>query len=127
MTIKTDEPMFDGPTPRNYDEMECTCCVLGNVFNYVHEGERRMGFSISYGIKNFGFGEVSFCVENGVLVCDSETMPKEFVEFILKQLLKRCEFCAFHVCGDNVPAEIPESGHCKKYDPVLWDDDEKTT
>lgn len=80
----------DSRYQRRVDNMEYSYCVLGATWG-PHKGNNG-GFIIQYGIKNFGFGEVTFVIEkDGSLTCDTETCPRAFVERCLMELLKRAK------------------------------------
>lgn len=50
------------------------------------------GFVATWQAKNFGFGEVTFYMLDGVLRCDSETMGRDFVKSVLCKLVDTAQF-----------------------------------
>jgi hypothetical protein len=49
------------------------------------------GFIISYGIKDFGFGELTFFTKDDKVFCDSEGTSKELCRKILNKFFDNCE------------------------------------
>ncbi len=68
------------------------------------ESNHNGGFVVGWGVKGFGFGEITFRrkgakkntehgdLEGGKSVCDSEGMSKEFVKAALLKLVETAEF-----------------------------------
>lgn len=69
---------------------EFAYCLLGATWG-PHEGNNG-GFIIQYGVKKFGFGEITFVIEkDGTLTCDTESCSREFAQLALNELLKRAK------------------------------------
>ena len=49
------------------------------------------GFAIDWCIENFGFGQFTFIKQGDKVICDNETMGREFVEKVLKYFLDNVE------------------------------------
>lgn len=50
------------------------------------------GFVLEWGVKNFGFGQITFRKDNGKLIVDTEAMDDDFVRQALKFWLKSARF-----------------------------------
>ncbi len=44
------------------------------------------GFEVTWGTVSAGFGSLTFVKRDGKLICDAETMGREFVQEVLKKL-----------------------------------------
>ena len=49
------------------------------------------GFIVNWTAEGTGFGQFYFYYENDQLMCDSETMGKEFIKRMLCQMVDDCE------------------------------------
>lgn len=47
---------------------------------------------VGWGRKGWGFGEVTFIVKDGKLICDSELMGRDFIKKVLVALVDQSEF-----------------------------------
>jgi len=92
-----------------------TSCTLSGVFS----NDKTSGFTVSYSVKNFGFGSIELKVKDGKLICDSETCSREFVTFILGELVKRAEFTDLSD-EDNPPVIAEKENHLSMHED--WED-----
>lgn len=53
--------------------------------------EQNNGFIVAWGRKNWGFGEFTFAMKDGKIVCDNECMSKQFIKDVLCALVDECE------------------------------------
>lgn len=49
-------------------------------------------FTVRWSRPGWGFGELTFTIEDGKLYCDSERMSKEFVKGVLTDLVNNATF-----------------------------------
>lgn len=83
------------------------------------------GISIHWRKPGVGFGEIVFCMKNGRLECDSETMGRKFAAEILKEFLDEAVFrdgrdegplrCAEDDCKDAATHRSGEKKYCQKH------------
>jgi hypothetical protein len=72
--------------------MEFLYCCLTESWGPNCHGLGKGGFRISYSIKDFGFGCVTFFLDSfGKLFCDSETCSRKFVKRVLDEFQKRAQ------------------------------------
>ena len=48
-------------------------------------------FTVTWIMRDVGFGSFSFYTEDGKLYCENETMSKEFVKQVLCEMVDQCE------------------------------------
>lgn len=46
------------------------------------------GFAVTWGAEKIGFGEITFCIKDGKVICDTECMSKGFVRSVMLHLLE---------------------------------------
>lgn len=79
-------------SPKTVAEMEFLHCEIGIIWGEGQGHSRNTGgFMIHYGIKNFGFGNLTFRVdsETHALICDNELMSREFIDRCFHEIQKR--------------------------------------
>lgn len=69
---------------------------LRKNIGYIDHGDREdknvhYPINIMWGIKKFGFGEISFYFEDNKWKIDAETLDKDFVKMILNEFVDRAE------------------------------------